>query len=132
MAKKIVEVIVERPDINLWNKSLTEILHEQPGNHAGKRPVALINKYFFDYQEEVNIEDCLDDLDLNEEEDAVLEALSKKIKDKTLKKYSWSGKSYTQLKNRVKSELGNEYVSLIENKLVLLCEVEDTCSKKEM
>lgn len=94
----MVEVIIENPMLDMWTRSYKQILAVIPGDHTGLVPVSIVTKYFFDYD--------ADDMD----------------DESLLQSYHWSAKDYKSLCKKVTNRLGSEYVSLIEPKLVMLCE----------
>ena len=98
MEKQQVEVIIENPPIDMWNRSYTQILEDIPGDHSGLTPITVINKYFFDYEEDEYDDD-----------------------ESLFENYHWSSRDYKSLCNKVTKRLGSEYVSLIEPKLVMIC-----------
>lgn len=97
--KKQVELVIEKPTLDFWTKSLTQILNSIPGDHTGYTPIAIVNKYFFDYAEEGEYG----------------EPLSKPV--------AWESRNLKTLASKVTKRFGAEYVNLIEPKLVLICEV---------
>lgn len=119
---KQVEVIIEKPVINMWQLSLKEILDTVPGSHFGLEPVAIVTKYFFDYyvyddEVEESIAQRTDDLSKK-----ISELLDLKSRSKSGNGiYHWSDSSYNKLAAKVKRSLGKEFVQYIEPKLVMLC-----------
>lgn len=120
---KYVDVVIEEPTIDLWSRSLTDILNSTKGSHFGLVPVAIITKYFFDYS-------VFDD-DVEESVANSDDPFSKKVTELLeLKKrvkygsgtYHWKDRSYEKLRSKVKKTLGDQYVQFIEPKLVLICE----------
>lgn len=94
----MVEVIIEKPMLDMWTKSYKQILSTIPGEHTGLVPVGIVTKYFFDYTS-----DDMDDTSLT-------------------RSYHWKSRDYKSLRKKVTNLLGTEFVSLIEPKLVMLCE----------
>ena len=116
----ISEIIIEKPTVDLWNKSLKEILDSIPGDHSNLVPVSIVNRYFFDYSFFDN--DFMEQL---AEKDGELKTKLKAklgIKEKDSGIYHWSDKDLKSLERRVRRALGPEFVQYIEPKLVLICE----------
>lgn len=117
-----VDVVIEKPTVDIWEKSLKDILETAPGSHFGLEPVAIVTKYFFDYS-------VYDD----EVEESIAQRsdeLSKKVSELLALKervtygngvYHWKDSNYKKLCARVKKYLGHEFVQYIEPKLVLIC-----------
>jgi hypothetical protein len=117
------DVIIDHPTIDLWTRSLQDILNSTSGSHFGLTPVAIVTKYFFDYS-------VFDD---EVEESIALrqDSISQKISDLLALKdrvkhgngvYHWKDEDYKKLSAKVKKTLGQQYVQYIEPKLVLICE----------
>ena len=116
----ICELIIEKPTVDLWSKSLKEILDSIPGDHSNLVPVSIVNRYFFDYSFFDN--DAMAQIAEKDGEVKTTrkEKLGRKAKDSGI--YHWSDKDLKSLERRVRRVLGPEFVQYIEPKLVLICE----------
>lgn len=101
--KEQIHVVIEKPTIDLWTKSLKQILKDQPGDFAEYEPTAIVTKYYFDYTE-----------DLTQFED---------VEEGKPDCYEvhWSSASLPELEKRVKRTFGKNKTNLIEARLVLVC-----------
>lgn len=116
------DVIIEKPTVDLWKRSLQDILNSTPGSHFGLEPVAIVTKYFFDY----SVYDDEVEESVAQRADDFAQKLSDLLALKERVKfgngiYHWKDSNYKNLCTKVKKSLGPEYVQYIEPKLVLIC-----------
>lgn len=117
------ELVIEAPTVDLWQRSLKEIMELIPGDHTGLKPVAVQLKYFFDYSFYDNDE---------------LEKLANQVSSSRVKaqihndmdipynaqgSYHWRSKDLKALERKVTKVLGKNFVQYIEPKMVVVCEV---------